>query len=1216
MPGELLRPGVEVLQTIRSASPTFVRPTLVPCVVGPAFEVINVLDSDGAVNSKALQGDYLQLGSTITQSSFPDPRDNLDELDIQEDTIKPYLLANGTLSELLMSPGEAFLAASHGASKAVMKTAIFSGGTGLALDGKTITIALNQPTRADTSEDIVITFEGTGNLLSDDVAEQINEAVGKAVATVVGEAPNDRVQIASDIYGALSSITVRRGGSANELLELGIDPADATDTAHEQRVEGAGFRAQDDSDSDTVSPWIEFYRGAYMYDGTDTAIVPATMGWINILTGTFSATKASAVTFGSSGSFPLEAGDYVYADGTRVKSGEIMKVESTRFKMGTIDTARSEADDDGVYTTKVYNVAEVGTILDTNAFAPKYVWFKACGLESDDVAPAAATVTGSQTGIAAAAGYVTGSADISSGVSLAGLTLLLTVEVDGEETEVTYTFTGGPFADASAVATAIGTDIDGVTASASGAYLRLSTSSTGSDQAVSVKISGTANTALGFSTSSVTTGRGTDIEFPAILDTSANTFPTTTLTGKVMSLEWTTDGTTYTAVNYTFAGEMASAAAVATALNADATWSAEFGALDLGGTLVRIYSKRAGADVRFRVKATTNTCEGVGNLSGFPADSTVSRYSLNGSTLKFTMNSNSHIYEVPFASNSLVDAVAEVNEIVGGDVASVSSSSMLLTSTLEGLGSKIAVTALSEAETVLGLSTTEATGSGRPYPDAYLDDTNSLVLGSEILRDQITGYPLDQSAVVGKLYVQFKGLRRDVSPLAAVAGVLKLSDQATLASTLDPLTEDNPLGLATYLMMINAPGLQVKALGVDDVSAAAPEGTEAAYARAAEMLQAEEVYAIAPLTQNEVVHQMWGTHVTAMSEPEQGGERIVFLSKVTPTRENSAVAASGTQANSTASENQLLLDASPAAGLAAAGVSSLSGLTYDDGVYIEVTVDDEFRRYLVTTVSGALVTLSTDFEDDENEDGFFTTTDLDEDVVNAAWSLKVLGDSLIVPGSNPERYDYQTMAETVAGASESIANRRVFNVFPDTIKTTVEGVEKSLPGYYAAACVAGMVASQPPQQGFTNFPITGLTGVTGTEKFTKRQLDYIAGGGTYILIQDTPGAAVSCRHQLSTDLTSIETRELSITKVVDFTAKFLRGAVRKFIGTSVINSQFLDTVGATITGVLQFLKDAGVLLGFSINNLVQDTENPDTLLVDVTLEVPFPCNYIKITLVV
>jgi hypothetical protein len=117
-------------------------------------------------------------------------------------------------------------------------------------------------------------------------------------------------------------------------------------------------------------------------------------------------------------------------------------------------------------------------------------------------------------------------------------------------------------------------------------------------------------------------------------------------------------------------------------------------------------------------------------------------------------------------------------------------------------------------------------------------------------------------------------------------------------------------------------------------------------------------------------------------------------------------------------------------------------------------------------------------------------------------------------------------------------------------------------------------------------------------------------------MQEVEGAPVISRHQVSTDTTSIEKRELSITKVVDFTAKILRLGVRKYIGVNNITEVFLDTVGTTIQGILAFLIETGVLVGANLNNIIQDSTNPDVVLVDVTLDVPYPCNYIRLTLVV
>lgn len=1137
MAGELPRPGVEVIQAFRSASPTLIRPTLVPCSVGPAFEVINVLNTDGTLNSKAKYGAYSQLRSAITESAFPDPRNNIDELNILEETIRPFMLAGGTLTELPMDPGSAFLATSHGAAKAAITSDVF--GAGLAIQGKVLVVAIDQPARLNTTKDIIITFTGTSPLTAEDAAAQINDAVGQEVAFVIGTGLSKKVRLISTKYGALSSVTVRAGGSANTLLKLGYNATDVgNETAYEERVEGSGYRGQDQNDNTTKTPWIEFYQGDYFINGVKSAdlgtLTPpvavgfnAKAGLINIETQTFVSAQAAAVTFGLSGTYDLRVGDFFYADGLRPSSSEVARVESSRFKLGTINTSQSVADSNGKYITKVYDILKVGTVFDANALAPTYAYLKANDIDWTKVAPLAATLMGSVSSAAAVAGTVTGTVNSAGPIAVAGLTVHYISTINGVDNEGTITLTGGPYSDTLGPSV---TAIDKIAAVLNGMIPGVSVAST---------------------TPTVPGG------FLKLTCTTASRLDYITIKG---------DGTANAAI--------------------------------FGGAFV-------GSDV-------TSTNQADASFMG-----------LTGTSLSFKLDSNPHIYSVGFSSDSIDLAVADINLLVGAVVASKESSAtpkLILTSTLKGKASKVEVLQTSSAEVVLGFvspANDDAVGSGRPLPDAYLDDASVLNIQSQIIRDLVTGYPLDQQFNTATLYIQFKALRLDVTAVAQVAGVLRLADVATLGAVLDPLTEDNPLGLAGFLMMINAPTFEIKLLGVDEITPAAPYGTGAAYARAASLLEAEEVYALAPLTQDEVVHGLWLTHVQVMSEPEQGGERIVFFNKAMPTRKNPAIALSGTQANSTATANQLLLDGNPAPGLIAAGINPALPIPETEEVYVEFEVEGQVRRYSVSSVSGALANFRVVFSNpDTNLDGFYSTVTFDSTLVNASYSCKVRGDSLVIPGSNPPRLDYSLVAETVAAANEGFHNRRGYSVFPDTIKTVIAGIEKSLPGFYACAAICGMVAAQPPQQGFTNFPMTGITGVVGTEKFTKRQLNVMAGGGTYILIQDAIGGPVSSRHQLSTDLTSIETRELSITKVVDFTAKFLRLAVRKFIGVNNINDGLLDSLGTTVNAVLKFLEQSGVLNGSNLNNLAQDSVNKDTVLIDVTLDVPYPCNYIRLTLVV
>jgi len=1101
---ELAQPGVKVLQSIRKTSPTFLRPTLAPVVVGPAFEIIEALTADGTLNAKAKYGAYAQLGKTISQSSFPDPRGNVDELDVLEETIKAYLFTAGRLTELPMSPGDSFLLASHKASTAVFKVT----GNNFAVQGKNIILAVDQPVAADTTEDVTVAFTGGSPYTAAEVVAAINTAFGfeLAVVTKDGAGAVTGFELISPTTGALSSLTVRGGGTANEDLGLGFAAA----VKVQERIEASGFRAFDLSNNATVSTWVEFARGEY-WTG---AVASGASAWPakaarRPLTGADVAGRDVQVQFGTgAGQIPVVPGDQIVADGIVVKNGEIARVESEKIKIGTVNTLLSSVDSDGNYTNKVYDDVALGLLLDPNSpFSPKYVWFKANGL-SPNAAATAAKMVGTATAQAATKPTVTGQADATPDV-FQGLGFDYTLTSGGVTETKHLTFAqADAFATVQEIADYINANTNDIAVTLSGNKLVFEGPDAGADKSIGILDSGSANTGLGITAALSDTG--TDPEF-------AN---------------------------------------------------------------------------------------------------------LPSTTLKFSFDDSDHVYDVSFTDKSLTQAIDRINSLVGVTVASNVGDQLVLTSQLSGVASRVKVvegSAMTELGFTAGQTSDDAggtKGTGRPSPNAYLDGANNLVIGPQLVRDPVTGAPLDFMTSSASLYIQYKGLRRDVSPAAKVAGVLRLPGVDTLSQVLDPVDARNPLALGMYLAMLNAPNFEVKGLGVDEVSAAAPEGTELAYARAAAMLEAEEVYAIAPLSQNEVVHQTFITHATVMSEPEQAGERIVFFNKKTPTTQSPTAAANGVGAKATATANQLILDVTPQQGLVDAGVNPALPLSAATGVYIEFNWKGVFYRYNVSSVNGGRADLRVSFGAGENDDFFYSTVTMPTDVLDAAWSMKVRGASVVIPGSNPPKTDYSLVADTVSEANGGVGNRRAFSVFPDTVKTTLAGIEVEIPGYYACAAAAGMVAGLPPQQGFTNYPITGLTGVSGTEKFTRKQLNKMAGGGTYILMQEVQGGPVFSRHQLSTDVSQVEVRELSVTKVVDFVAKFLRAGLRRFIGRQNINAVFLDSVGTTIQGMLQFLTENGIINGANLNNIIQDPSAPDTVMVDVTLDVPFPCNYIRLTLVV
>ena len=1238
MATELPRPGVEVVQEFQSTSPTIVTPTLVPCNVAPFFEVIEALTSDGNVNSEAKLTDlYQQLELTVAQSSFPSPRGNIDEVNVLEETIRSFFEFGGELIEL--SDSQAFLTSFLDTSTPAISTQPFVRGLDVALpdptsgvepvggydvDGRTLIISVdghNSLSDSDfqtganmpSSNNVTVTFAAAipgGNLTLDEVVAQIN-ALFPGLAEAYTGVNGDVLQLTSDRFGAGASIIVRFQGTSNAGTDrLGFD------VTYDTLAVGSGFYAADDSDGDQTSPRLKIYAGSQqvlqnVYPGTPQ-------------------TTATAPFLDAH----IEDGDSLIADGVLI--GDVSQVES--------DTLTMEV--------------EQNIISNDNKFAPRRVWVRANNLSYP--APdssSRAEQTGTVQCAAASQAYVVSQAvSMQSAVGPAESFDVNVIE-DGVALATETVSSGAGWADLAACIAGINAtpDIhfeayfaneygDEVPAAYNTAHptlvylgLRTLADNVGSGAALTVT-SSTVATTLGFTSlplgdvgENVRFLKGTpalivSTVFPFSARTSAETTIYTPLVASAPPVVASSETITWAAAHATIALAIAD-------WNNQARYTEAYEANSagvetaLGGYFaIRTRGENVGTGASIQI----TTAESTNPLFTVAAAVAGADGDLNGKNFKWSLDNSPKEYEAIFVTDedddgvSLQQVLDKINIHTPG-IASASPQSppfLYLRSNKYGEGSEIEVldgTANGTASppTFLGFDDdTRTVGDGRPVPDMAIDITGSLVLQSQLLRDPLTSNPY--SPGFAPTLVAYKGLRLDVSPDADHPALLTFDDVSTLEEAASPISTDNPGALMTFLSLINAPSVTVAAIGVPEVSADAPDGTPLGYAKCAEFLENEEVYAISTASQIATVHQTFLTHVNSMSEPEQKGERIYFFNPPIPDRALPDLVGSGTDANSTATQNQLVLEVNIAPALIAEGIDPNSPInppgSINHELYVDIAGDD--KCYLIEEVTaGTQLKLRTVFSTSENLDGFFSDTVLPTGIISDDWTVYIRGTPLVIAGTT--RPDANRIAETIQAAAQGYGFRRGFYVHPDQVAINVTGLEQLVPGYYATACIVGMVGELPPQQGFTNYPITGLTRVVGSsDMFTQRQLNVIAAGGVYILIQDSQGASVKCRHQLSTDLGSIETRELSITKVVDYVAKFMRAGLRNFIGRSNITQPFLDQLSTVVSGQLNFLVNGGVIIGADINNIVQDADAPDTVLIDVTLDVPFPCNYIRLTLVI
>ena len=500
----------------------------------------------------------------------------------------------------------------------------------------------------------------------------------------------------------------------------------------------------------------------------------------------------------------------------------------------------------------------------------------------------------------------------------------------------------------------------------------------------------------------------------------------------------------------------------------------------------------------------------------------------------------------------------------------------------------------------------------RPSSDLYIDTESGTVRVKHNLFRDSGGVP----TVAGPLaiYLGYTALRKDVSPAADDFNLLRIGSVTDLEAQLSPIDTQNPLGLGMYFAILNAPGLEVTGLGVDETSTTEAEGTLDAYTRAFEFIESKDVYAIAPLTHSGDVGLVAQVHVDEMSLPANGLERVVMLNPSRPTRKSSTLVASGPLGNVTAAPTSNVVETGIAnlqALLAALGYPGPynPGSTVDVPVYLEF--EDDTNKYLIESISGGQVTINDGVLTSGNDDGFYYapgTPVFTASIVDRPFTVKIRG--AVLANRTEEAVAYGEIAL-------GYRDRRVIATAPAQAKATIDGLETLIDGYYLSCALAGKTSSKLPQEPLTESSLVGFTGVVGSQdRYSEAQLKILSGSGLWVFYQEADGQPVRTRHQLTTDMSTVEKREFSITTALDFASKLIRSSLRNFIGRFNITTTVEDAITTTMEGLRNFLVRLGVFESFEINAIRQNETDPTRLEIDVTVGVFYPLNYIQVTLVI
>lgn len=461
-----------------------------------------------------------------------------------------------------------------------------------------------------------------------------------------------------------------------------------------------------------------------------------------------------------------------------------------------------------------------------------------------------------------------------------------------------------------------------------------------------------------------------------------------------------------------------------------------------------------------------------------------------------------------------------------------------------------------------------------------LTTNDSLVSGTD---------PVDLPVVYGKIYVEHRDLLQTYT--TAIGSIAALDEVEAKLGTIHP---DNPLAQGVYNAALNSAETIVYfcAVATDNLT-----GYNAVLSLAR---NSNVVYGMVPLTFDATVRAACVSHVNAMSTPEKAKWRVLWTSlELAPTALIYNLKPAGTAWLGTISDDAVTgIDNS---------LLTVPGATFDTDGTGKARVGDSVLINFSTAPDGSTiydtVTVAAVYTN--------TTLALTEAMATAPSSVKI---------QVQRNYTEDEQVTNLAAIAGSYLNRRVRVVFPDS----VQNGSTVLPGYFVGACLAGLRSGVVPHQGMTNTQILGFDNVSkSVTEFTEDQLNTLAASGVWIVTQNVIGAVPYSRHQLTTDYTSLNTSEDSVTTNVDSISYGMQTVLDPFIGVYNRNTETLTLMRNAIDNELRFRRDGtyttragNQLLGYNIDTLAADPTFKDKVNISITLTVPYPYNYINLTFVV
>jgi hypothetical protein len=201
-------------------------------------------------------------------------------------------------------------------------------------------------------------------------------------------------------------------------------------------------------------------------------------------------------------------------------------------------------------------------------------------------------------------------------------------------------------------------------------------------------------------------------------------------------------------------------------------------------------------------------------------------------------------------------------------------------------------------------------------------------------------------------------------------------------------------------------------------------------------------------------------------------------------------------------------------------------------------------------------------------------------------------------------------AQTIAGRFGGALAQQLVLVSPSKFVRPYRGAGIIVGGQYAAAGVAGMIASRPVYQSLTRKPIAGFVDIA--EARTKAQKNEDASNG--LMVIEIRNGVMQVRHALTLDTTSTATKELSVVRAKHRVIESVKQTLdTQIVGQVVADGEAPIVVRSAVIGVLDQLRSERDVVTYGDVQARVSSIDPTVVEVRFSYAPAFPVNYINVT---